>query len=329
MPEAELFFRTDVIWRVPLGYLLQHETDRYTRAAWLVHHPPASDEDEILVLGSSTAAAVAELPDDESQRILQMALTRPELRLVSLTDSGGCYPEHLTLFESAMEQGHHPRIVVLFSFPTCLRQYDDTSALLATRIPLVSSWLANHEESSRPLEVRIRARLVRASAVHRYRHTVNAWLRQRWRGLLLGHAPWEAIVFAGDQRFAAWHGPWDLDRARHARLRDMPGNWSPAGSSARHFGALLALAKRHGVPALVVESPWSPPFFDVLNREADLYHQAMQAIAARYGATYVDPNRSDRLPPELFNDLFHVNHAGARAYLSLLASALSRFTEAS
>ena len=192
-------------------------------------------------------------------------------------------------------------------------------------MPLVSSALANHEENSRPLDVRIQARIVRVSAVHRYRHTVNAWVRERWRGLLRGHAPWEGIAWVGNQRVEAWQGPLELDHGRHERLRDLPGNWSPAGRGARQLAITMDLAKRHGVQTLVVESPWSPPFFEVLAREADVYFEAMQTIAARHGATYVDPNRNARLSPELFYDLFHVNHAGAREYMSAVASELGRF----
>lgn len=319
---AELFLRSNLLWRVPLEYLLQHETDRYTRAAWLVHHPPASGGAEVIVVGSSTAAAVTELPHNESEQILRAALGRPRLQLVSLTDSGGCYPEHLTLLESALERGHHPTAVILFSFPTCLAPYDDTDALLARRMPLVSSSLADlaHDRS---LDVRVQARLVRMSAVQRHRYSVNAWIRERWKALLLGRAPWERIVFAGDRRVSAWEGSWELDDRRYERLA----KWTPTGPAANQLASFLDLARRNDIPVLVIESPWPPPFFTVLGDGADVYFQAMETIAARGGATYVDPNRSSRLSHAMFNDLVHVNHAGARAYMPIVASELRQLTE--
>ena len=321
---AEVFLRSGILWQLPLEHLLQHETDRYTRAAWLVHHPPASGR-EIIVLGSSTAAAVMELPGGESQQILRAGAEQPALHLVSLTDSGGCYPEHLTLLENAFEHGHRPDAVILFSFPTCLSAYDETDALLAKRMPLVSASLASVETVERSLDLRLQAALVRASAVHRYRHVGNGWLRERWKALLLGQPPWKPVVFEGDRRVTAWSGDWTLDKRRHESLK----GWSPEGPAARHLATLLAIAKQNRVPVLIVESPWSPPFFDVLDGETDRYFEAMQAIASRAGATYADPNRSTRLSRELFNDLVHVNHAGARAYVPAIAMELRQLTQGS
>jgi hypothetical protein len=327
---AELFFRTDVLWQIPLNYLLENRrTDTYTRATWLVHHPPGSGVNEIIVLGSSTARAIIELPRNESQQFLSAVLARPELQLVSLTINGGCYPEHLTLLESAFEHGHHPKAIILFSWPSCLGPYDDTDALLAKRMPVVSSTLADLEGNHRSIDVRIQARLVRVSAVHRYRYMVNTLLRRQGGNLLVGRAPWRTVELDGNGRAAAWKkGPLELDRGHYAQLAALPGKWTPTGPASRQLGALLQLARLHGVPILIIESPWSPPFFDVLGGESDIYFQAMQTLAARGGATYVNPNRSAHLSPELFNDLVHVNHAGARAYLRAVAPELRRIAQA-
>ena len=86
---TELLLRMNVVWRLPVEYLLLNTGDLHTKAVWLVHHPPAPDGNEVIVLGSSTAAAIAELPGNESQSILRDVLARPELRLISLTSSGG------------------------------------------------------------------------------------------------------------------------------------------------------------------------------------------------------------------------------------------------
>ena len=55
---------------------------------------------------------------------------------------------------------------------------------------------------------------------------------------------------------------------------------------------------------LIAESPWSPPFFEPWAARNRVLYEAMQTIAAQHGATYVDPNRSARLPPESYEDLF-------------------------
>jgi hypothetical protein len=324
---AELFFRTDLFWQIPLEHLLRNNRDLHMKAAWLVHHPPAPGSDEIIVLGSSTAAAIAELSGNESEKILRALADRPQLQLVSLANGAGCYPDHLTLLENALEHGHSPTAVILFSFPTCLGPYDETDALLARRMPLVSASLANLEESDRSLDVRIQTSLVRASAVERHRYFVNAWLRERWEALLLhGRPPWRGVVYKGDVFLRVWEGPWELFRY-YAPLTAALKEWVPAAPASRHLGALVDLARQKGVPLLIIESPWSPPVFDALGTKAHTYFQAMQTIAARGGATYSDPNRSARLSPELFSDVNHVNHAGARAYMTVVASALHRLAQ--
>ena len=78
---------------------------------------------------------------------------------------------------------------------------------------------------------------------------------------------------------------------------------------------------------VIVESPWSPPVFDVLGDEADRYSEMMKGVATRGGAIYLDLNRRAHLDPELFNDINHVNHAGARAYLSLIGPELHRLAQ--
>ena len=325
---AELFLRSGVLWQLPIEYVLQNENDRYMRATWLVHQPPASSGHEILVLGSSVAGAVTELPGNESQTILRDVLGRPELQLISLTVFGGCYAEHLTLLEGAFEHGHRPSAIVLFSWPSCLGRNDETDALLARRMPLVSSSLVDLEGTDRSFDVRMQAALVQISAVQRYRYTANAWLRNTWRNVLRGRAPWRPVAFEGYRRVTAWQGDWELDRDRYQRLSDLPRRMTPGGPGSRQLAALLEMARTRGVPVLIVESPWSPPFFDVLDEHADTYLAAMQAIAAQHGATYVDPNRSRRLSRELFNDLYHVNQAGARAYLPAVGSELHRLGKA-
>jgi hypothetical protein len=325
---AELFLRSDVLWQVPIEYVLQNENDRYMKATWLVHQPPASSGNQIMVLGSSVAGALTELPNNESQEILRDVLGQPQLQLISLTVFGGCYAEHLTLLEGALAHGHQPSAIVLFSWPNCLGGNDDTDALLARRMPLVSSSLVDLEGTNRSFDVRIQAALVRISAVQRYRYTVNAWLRNTWRNVLRGRAPWRPIAFEGHRRVTAWQGDWELDRDRYQRLADLPRRMTPGGPGSRQLAALLEIARMRGIPVLIVESPWSPPFFDILDEQTDTYLAAMQAIAAQYGATYIDPNRSRRLSRELFNDLYHVNQAGARAYLPAVGSELRRLGKA-
>ena len=325
---AELFFRANVLWQLPPEYLLQDENDRYTRATWLVHNPPASGGNEILLLGSSPAAAISDLPDGGSQQILREALDQPALQLISMAVYGACYAEHLTLLENALAQGHHPKAVILFSWPSCIGPYRDYDALMATRMPLVSESLANLQGSDRSVDVRIQATFARVSAVHRYRYTVNAWLRNQWRLLLRGQGLFEPVAFEGRSRTTAWKGDLRLDRERYERLTTLPQRLADTGHGSRQLGALLDLARQKRVPVLIVESPWSPPFFDVLGGEADAYYRTMQTIAARGDSIYVDPNRSTRLSAEMFNDLFHVNYAGARTYLPLVASELRRFARA-
>ena len=287
---TELLLRMNVVWRLPVEYLLLGNAgDLHTKATWLVHRPPAPDGNEVIVLGSSTAAAIAELPGNESQSILRDVLARPELRLISLTNSSGCYPDHLTLLENAFEHGHHPTAVILISWPECLGPYDETDALLARRMPLVSSSLLDLEAGDHSVDIRLQARLVRASAVQRYRYAVNAWLRSRWRGLLRGRAPWAALTVDGYRRVSAWKGPWDLDRERYERLRHMPGRWANSGRASRQLARLLDLSRDNGVPVIIVESPWSPPVFDVLGDEADRYSEMMKEVASQGGAILSRP----------------------------------------
>ena len=250
----ELALRAGLIWKVPLDYLLQRPGDRYTRTAWLIHHPPTPGPHDVIVLGSSTAAAVSELPKGESEHTLRTLTGVKDLRLISLTGSGGCYPEHLTILENALAQGYRPHTVLLLSYPSCLGAYDETDALVARRMPMVSEALASLTSRDLTTEVRISAWLARTSVLHRYRGAANAWLRERWDEFLKGRAyPWEAIVFAGDRYVSTWNGR--LAGPAYRSVQTMGGSWRYTLKSAALLSGLLATARRAGARVLVIESP--------------------------------------------------------------------------
>jgi len=318
----EVVLSSGVVWRMPLAQLLQNPGDRHTRAVWLIHRPPPPTTPELIVLGSSVAAAITELPRNETEQWLRTRLAVPELQLVSLTVSRGCYGEHLTLFQNAIEQGHRPKAVLLVSWPACLNDASEADAVEARRMPLTSTWLAEVESNGRTTPLTLWTSVLRSMAVPRYRYTINAWVRSRWRGVLRGRSPLAPIVFAGDRRVTAWEGPFENDRDRYQRLVALPSRMRSDGRGMRILDRLLAAVREHGATPVIVEAPWAPPAHDILRDVRDQYFNAMQAAAARHGGIYVDPNRQVQLRRELFNDLYHVNHEGARAYLPFAAGAL-------
>jgi hypothetical protein len=318
----ELVFRSGAVWQIPLPYLLRDDGDRYTRAVWLAHHPVPATDRQVMVLGASTAAAVTELPHDESESILRQSLPAPDLRLTSLTVPRSCYEEYLTLLQNALELGHRPDVVVVFSWPACLNDDRRTHVLFATRMPLTSSWLAEVTRDSQTRADRLEAAFIANVGVARYRYTVNAWVRSRWEGVLRGRLPWSPIYFAPSRRSRAWDGPWEADVERYQQLQHTPKDMELNGRSRAVLGKLLSQVHAQGAKAVVVEAPWSPPFFEVLRDKARSYHEAMEAVTSRNGAVYVDPNAADRLDGRLFDDLYHVNHDGARVYLRRIAEAL-------
>ena len=318
----EALLRTERLWHLPLGYLLRNPGDSYTRAVWLSYNPPDRQDETILVLGASTAAAVMQLPDNESESTIQSALGQPDLQLLTLTLSQGCYAEHLTILQNALAHGHRPKTIIVFAWPGCLTERPETDTLAARRMPLVSSWLAEMGIDSPRL--RVKSAILQVSAVMRYQFMINAWLRSRWEGVLGGRPPWEPIVFSSGQRETTWEKPWEEDRDRYQRLRLLPKRLHTTGRSMQVLDRLLRIARDHAQSVLVVESPWSPPIVDVLRDGGVPYTATMQAAAVRAGVVYTDPNSELRLERESFNDLYHVNHAGARRYLAPMAAALRR-----
>jgi hypothetical protein len=168
----------------------------------------------------------------------------------------------------------------------------------------------------------LEAAIIAHVGVARYRYAVNAWVRSRWDGLLRGRMPWTPILFAGTERIRVWDGPWEADRERYEQLLQTPAQMELEGRSTVVLGKLLSAVRDHGARAMVVEAPWSPPFFDVLRDVRSSYSGAMQSVTTRNGALYFDPNASARLDRQLFDDLYHVNHQGARVYLRSIADAL-------
>ena len=319
----EILLRTGAVWRAPLPYLLQNGGDRHTRAVWLLHRPPPATTRQLVTLGASTAAAITELPDNEAERTLRFALRAPQLHLTSLAVSRACYDEHLTLMQNAIDLGHRPAVVVIFSWPGCLTDEYATDAVFATQMPLTSSWLASVDTRRDGGGVQLWSVVLRHAALARYRHALNGWVRSRWEGVLRGRMPWHPVIFAGDRRTEPWDGPWENDVQRYERLRMFASRVRTEGRGAKILERLLREIRDHGARAIVIEAPWSPPFFDVLHGIAPAYGAAMHGIAARTGAVYVNPNGERRLMRAHFNDLFHVNHHGARAYLPLVANAVA------
>lgn len=350
---VELALRSERLWNLPLDLLLTHRFDTGTRAVHRVRavhpvpgsrfdglpqvemsrHPgPAANRTNrepgtvlpVLLLGNSTAIAFMELPWYAADGRFQRPPIAGASEVLDLSVNASCYAEQLLLAEQAIVAGYAPELTVVFTWPYCLSDEPDLdleAALHATRVPLLSSWL-EHATPTRSLADRLERAWVTHTAIGRYRHYVNAWLRSRAENFARGRWTLRQPLIPTD-RSQPFGRPWTADPIRYGRI-DGPDaeRVDFTGPGRDQLELLLERLTASGSRVVLVEAPWTPPVATKLAPIRERYRAEMADLGARYTAGYVDPNRELHLAEHEFNDLLHVTHAGGRRYYAAVQAAI-------
>jgi hypothetical protein len=314
----ELILRTGVVWQLPLPYLLSFSNDRFALVSWELHQPQPEGTLDVVALGSSVAAAVTELPHDEATRIVREVTARPEARLLVMAVPRGCVEDMTVILENFVNHGRTPAVALLFTWPGCFIGDSVEASLMARSMPLRTTWLLDgHDQPSS----RVGFWLVQHLDILRYRYMVNAWVRRRLDGAL----------FEGERRLRITYRPYRLADPAEVPLEQLPGfdryhhypdRMNVTDGNARRLDNLIAHARAAGVKVILVENPWSPPIQREFAGRVTAYTARIQAIAARHGVPYIDPNASVDLHG-LYNDLLHPTHEGGRRYFRAIAPAIA------
>jgi hypothetical protein len=340
---AELALRSERLWNLPLELLLTHRFDTGTRAVQRVRAagtdpdpvpglrvrvpdragepavPPGTRTRKpgtVLLLGNSTAIAVMELPWYTPDGRFERPAIAGASEVLDLSVNASCYAEQLLLAQQAIDGGRTPELTVVFTWPYCLSNQQEQNldaALRATRVPLTSSWL-EHATPARSLADRIERAWVNHTAIGRYRHYLNAWLRARAESLARGHWTLRQPLAPTD-RSQPFGRPWADDTLRYPRIAGPEADRLELDGPGR--GRLELLVERltsNGSRVVLIEGPWTPPIATQLAPLRERYRAELTALGARYAADYVDPNRELQLADSEFNDLLHVTHAGGQRY---------------
>jgi hypothetical protein len=317
MGTLEVALRAGLIWHLPLRMVLKEGSDVNTRAAWRIFNT-RPDPREVIVLGSSMADAVVEPKGVVRQDTFDAILGPGETRVVNLSVNRSCAPEQTVVLDNALENGHRPSRVVIFTWPGCFTREDAderSETLLAVAFPLTSDYLDARTPPD-SFDERIERWLTRHVALVRFRPFGNAWLRQRAKMALRGR-PF-VRRFRPDDRTATWEGPWTADTTRREQLAALRSRLTASGIDTRPLATLLQFARAHGLRAVLVEVPWSPPIREYFADLAPEYRRAVASVAGQYGVPYLDLNPESHLESAHFHDSYHVNTKGADRYLRAL-----------
>jgi hypothetical protein len=313
---CEGVFRSGVLWRIPLPYLLSFENDRYTLVSWEIYQPKPPGVLDVMAFGSSMMAAVTELPNGEAPALLRHLSGRQNLRLLVMAVPRGCFDEATVIVENLVERRRAPAVAVIFTWPGCFVSNDERASLLARLMPLKTRWLSDTLHTLTSSE-RITYALAQRIAVVRYRYTVNAWIRRRL----------DSAVFDGQWALAIPYRPYRLASPSPVPLESLPqverykiypARIDLSGQGIQRLDRLLGQLRGAGVNPVLVENPWSPPIRTALAEIAQEYRARMQSLAGKHGVAYVDPNAEVDLNG-LFNDLLHLTHDGGRRYFQVIA----------
>lgn len=318
----ELTFRSGLFWRLPLRMVLKEGSDVNTRATWRIYNLPP-DPREVMILGSSMADAVVEPRGRVRQEVFDAVLGPGQTRVINLSVNRSCYTEQTVVLDNALRQGHRPARIVIFSWPGCVSR-DEASEraemLMGEDFPLTSDYV-DQRTPSVSFDDTVARWLTRHVALVRFRLYGNAWLRQRAKMALRGQSPF-VRRFRPDDRTGTWQGPWEADVNRRAQMDALRERLERYGAQTRALSELLQFVRGHGVNAVIVEVPWSPPIREEFASLAPQYREAVRRLAGQYGVPYLDPNADIRLATEDFHDSYHVNTKGADRYLRALLERL-------
>lgn len=323
---SEMLFRTEAIWRGPLGAVLMAPTDVNTRAVWLSYQPPSSADRHVMLLGASTALASMELPNQGTSRMFTEKGSQGIVEFRCLCIGGANYAEYLTVAENALEHGYRPDLVIVFTGPGMLTDEDALKARRHTRfLPLVSTAWLNALERLEPNGVRQKLHhwVLSNSAVVRHRYYVNNWMRRRF-GRALRRQDGLVLKYDETRYRNARSGPLEADVERFERVSSIPRLFRPDATSEAGLVPLLAFFQDKNIRTILVEAPRSPPVRQLYEPIKASYASLMNRFAQQYGTSYVDPNEQLYLEVDEFADLYHVSWKGRTRWLEALVPTLAK-----
>ena len=321
---TEAALRADILWRLPVTWVVQWPMDTHTRTVWRLHREPITSN-EVVVFGSSSTDALVEPVGRlrQGQDLVDSAVGPGRVRVLNLAVNLGCYAEALVIASNLVARGHHPEVALVFASPDCVARdkgVDEAAAVLARRMPIIAEELLA-EVPADSFDERLQRAALRHSALARYQvPDVNGWIRRRSRDMLRAYVPLFARPNPLD-RNKPWRGPSkdDLKVLQGAARLQI----AAAGPDTKPLEALLQFFRTRGIKVQLVEEPLSPPVRQALAASLAGYHDVMRTTAARFGATYVDPNEETPLENHDFFDMLHVTPLGAAKYMPTVARHLA------
>jgi hypothetical protein len=302
---------------VPLDLALRNGEDSFTYISWMVgkaeQQPPSTPG--VYLLGGSSARESIVGGDALAAEIAQLGGPR-----VAAYDLG------------SINQNFAESLAVVDSVP-------DTPAWLLVGINL-GRFTATRQENAKQAEGR--ELLLKSGSVHsfvssqwglaKYQYTIlpgiwayiTDWARKRGGDLLAGNSPsieyelhrYSAATQRSDSQKKRLVTKWDTSR-KPVFERNLDGN-------VQMLEALLAQARERGVHVVLLELPLNKEIvgdsFAVQQRQ---YQEPVAALGKKYGAPYIDLNKTVDIPSRDFQDLSHLIAPGRVIWQHALAKELA------
>ena len=315
----EVAFRSDVIWRLPLGVTMTAANDINSKGVWQSFQPPSKADRRVLLVGASTALASMQLPNDGTSRLISERAASPiEFRI--LCSGGATFAEYLAFVENALAHDYKPDLVVAYAAPSMLTQQAADKAKQEARfVPLISeAWLDAREQRERSdWSERAYYWALRHSTVVRHRYYINNWIRRRFSRVLRRDFRWAMPV--NETRYRnAFDGALEEDTDRIADVKSIPTRFQPELRVDTGLTTLLDFLQRKHIPVLILEAPRSPVVRSTFASIKDAHATMMKQSAREYGATYFDPNEDVSLAATDFADLYHMSWPGRDRWLDIV-----------
>lgn len=321
----EVLFRSEILWRGPLGLVITLPTDISTRGVWLSYKEPMAADRHVLLVGASTAEASMELPDEGTSQMFSQLSGQGRVQFKSLCTGGATFAEYLAFVDNALAHGYTPDLVIVYTAPGMFTPEEAVKARQPTRdMPIVSpAWLqAMQERDGRSPGQSVYHWALTHLAIMRHRYYVNTWLRTRFERAL--RRDFRLIQPYNDSRYRdARRQPLDQDPDRFQKVSTVPERFRPESAAETGFIALLQFLQRRAMRVVLVEAPRSPPSRKLLAPVQAQYEALVNQLAQEYETSYFDPNELVYLEVKDFADLYHVSWAGRVRWLETVVPRLA------
>ncbi|MBX9671752.1 MAG: DUF1574 domain-containing protein [Candidatus Obscuribacterales bacterium] len=337
-----LFLLADFSLRQIYQQSLIDEPREYT--SWKTHSAVklpkqlrTSDSADILILGSSQMLAPAVRCDDEYHKrtgrfddwykkniihqnvhadFLEHLIKRDfkqDKDILNLAVSAGMISDSALILKKYLDAGHRPNTVVLGINP---RDFLDKSRAAPSATPtfrLIAD-ASNCLECDSPKEA---LDFLFQCAVHSYRNREG--YQQHFNRILLtaqGRNPSLESGFVTP--------PSDSEeQIRLYRKMYLPIDWQSFQTQKRYLDQILQITKQKHIKTILVDMPASKPYRDIFPRSTiEKYDATLKALATRYDAQLLQPDKPGQYHQDDFEDLLHLNAHGGRKLFASIANAI-------